>query len=328
MCLGFIREKQSFADAVHLFLINFVFCTFVMFWPTWPWEKGNQTKLKSPIARVWGMFILTLTAVVLFALVNYTKSLWSLLADVVSRYYANLTARLGLGFLHPAVFLTVNLGAQNYLFRRAQFAVVSTRKNLLGIYLTFMAMAYCFGIPAVMRLYFFTWIHLYNVTSATRRGQTWSVKYFAAWACMMSTSPLFSTVWNIIIFFSMSCVVSWLDDKYHTATHSRTDEGKNVRTLTGQKFVKQRSTFFLWLFALTGLITIVGQLHVSTSSIAAPETISNVFCKTDNQSQLECLVNVTYYNPAEPDTKKCFCETRSPGWDFCGSFTFYCWGHG
>merc|ERR1712032_684081 len=46
-----------------------------------------------------------------------------------------------------------------------------------------------------------------------------------------------------------------------------------------------------------------GQLHASTDSFSQPETISNVFCKTDNQSQLECLVNVTYYDPSEPETQ-------------------------
>ena len=191
-------------------------------------------------------------------------------------------------------------------------------------------MAYCFGIRTVLNLCFSTWIHLYMLTSATDHDQTWSVetwmvKTFTAWACMMRIGGLHvSMIWNAIIFPLMLFVVSWLHDQYHSNEYSPTDERKTVRTLTGQKFVKKKKKFFNYLFALTGLVTIVEQRYASTSSIAAPETISNVFCKTDNQRQLECLVNVTYYDPAGPDTRKCFCDTRSSEWDFCGSFIFYC----
>ena len=340
MFLGFIREGKSFASAVLLFLINFVFCAFVMCWPTWPWENRIHKKLEPRIPPA--CWVLTL-AVVLYGVGDTTHSLWTLLVDIVWQCYSYLTAKFGLGFLPPAVPFTFILGTINYAFRRAEFAVLSTTKNLLIIYLIFMAVAYCFGIPAVMLLVFFSWIHMRMVTSATDghtpapttpasttpasttpastttpahdHGQTkkwkWFVKIFTVWAFMMRTCSS----------FSLLCVVSWLHDWYEPPD---TDERKQVRTITGYEFVKKKSNFFICLFALTGLLTYAGQLRASTSSIAAPETISNVFCKNDNHSQIECLVNVTYYDPAASDTEKCFCDFHSHRWDFCGSFTLCC----
>jgi len=86
---------------------------------------------------------------------------------------------------------------------------------------------------------------------------------------------------------------------------------------TQLQFVRHKWRVFLVMFVSAALCT-MGQIHTSSPSTVQPETISHVFCKTNKETQLECLVNSTYFNPVEPEVKKCFCDSNSSEWDFCG----------
>ena len=86
---------------------------------------------------------------------------------------------------------------------------------------------------------------------------------------------------------------------------------------TQLEFVRHKWRVFSVMFAAAALCA-MGQMHTSSPSTVQPETISHVFCKTDSETQLECLVNTTYFNPFVSESQHCFCEYNSTGWDFCG----------
>ena len=91
---------------------------------------------------------------------------------------------------------------------------------------------------------------------------------------------------------------------------------------TQLEFVGRKWRVFSIIFAAAALCT-MGQICTTRPSTVQPETISHVFCKTYNETKLECLVNATYYNPSEPETEKCFCDTTSTEWDFCGALLLF-----
>ena len=87
------------------------------------------------------------------------------------------------------------------------------------------------------------------------------------------------------------------------------------------KFVQQRLKVFLFIVGVTTFCAF-GHVHPWPTRLeATAETTSTVFCKIDNTSQLECLVNTTYNNPftSEPED----CENDSQEWDYCGELVAY-----
>ena len=87
---------------------------------------------------------------------------------------------------------------------------------------------------------------------------------------------------------------------------------------TQMEFVKRKWRVFMFVFAAAALC-VMAQIGMAPSSSFEPETISHVFCKADNKTQLECLVNVTYHNPSKADAENNFCNFSSSEWEFCGA---------
>ena len=82
-------------------------------------------------------------------------------------------------------------------------------------------------------------------------------------------------------------------------------------------FVTRHLRVFLFIIFVSALVTM--HLLRCSDSTLEPETLSNVFCKIDNERQLECVVRVSYADPYEPE--QCRCNISSAEWDFCGAFS-------
>ena len=87
------------------------------------------------------------------------------------------------------------------------------------------------------------------------------------------------------------------------------------------QFVQRRRDVFFFIFIVAALST-MGLLCTDPFDFG-PETISNVFCKTDNERQLDCRVMVKYYDPAESAAEEPLCHCATDDWEFCGKF-FLC----
>ena len=88
------------------------------------------------------------------------------------------------------------------------------------------------------------------------------------------------------------------------------------------KFVQRKWREFMFVFAAAALC-VMAQIGMTSPSSIEPETVSHVFCKADNKTQLECLVNVAYHNPFEPESANSFCNLPSTEWDFCGALLLF-----
>ena len=124
---------------------------------------------------------------------------------------------------------------------------------------------------------------------------------------------------TVVTFFTFCELYKTISIWAHGEDHK--DDG-NYRFERGDANTQLESVRHKWrvfslIFSAAALCT-MGQLHTTPPSTVVPETISHVFCKMNNKTQLECVVNSTYYNPSEPKTHTCFCNSTAPEWDFCG----------
>ena len=91
---------------------------------------------------------------------------------------------------------------------------------------------------------------------------------------------------------------------------------------TQMEFVQRKWRGFMFVFAAAALC-VMAQIGMTSPSSIEPETVSHVFCKADNKTQLECLVNVIYHNPFESEPESSFCNFPSTEWDFCGALPLF-----
>ena len=127
---------------------------------------------------------------------------------------------------------------------------------------------------------------------------------------LLLTMTLFLLCFDIYKFASI-----WAHGENH-------NEGDTYRFERGDAntqfvFVARNWRVFSVVFAAAALCT-MGQMHTTPRYSIQPETISHLFCKTNNETQLECLVNAAYFNPSDSDSEKCFCDSNATEWDFCG----------
>jgi hypothetical protein len=113
-------------------------------------------------------------------------------------------------------------------------------------------------------------------------------------------------------------IIDWIDSK--TKVIVREDERERFfhrGTVTRQlDYIKAQGSIFL-VVTLMAIICTFGHL-TSYPTFHAPETMANVFCKSDPAKELHCRVNMTYVNPAH--TLEHW-KDKADEWDFCGSFT-------
>ena len=85
---------------------------------------------------------------------------------------------------------------------------------------------------------------------------------------------------------------------------------------TQMQFVKERLNVFVFIFVVSTLCT-SGQLHPWPTFDFGPESISTLFCKVDNTTQLECRVKTSFNDPytSEPG----HCDSCSTAWTNCGT---------
>lgn len=175
--------------------------------------------------------------------------------------------------------------------------------------------------------FFITW----NLTVQITYGQSskWMQWFFTALVavyCTKAVSYHFDIASPIGI-IAMVCAFGILYVKGTDWVHEETGNGPNVHDGSQERyfqrgsaqaqmqFIKQRLKVFLFIIAIAVLSTF-GQVRTWSALDFETDTSSNVFCKAENRTQLECLVNVSYYNPFAPDADNC--SSVGHQWDFCG----------
>ena len=99
--------------------------------------------------------------------------------------------------------------------------------------------------------------------------------------------------------------------------HERFFQRGNVQAQI--KYIKQQWHLFSFIVA-TATICSFGQFGPSFTHDAS-DTMGHAFCKVDRTKQLECRVNVTYFNPREFESEEDW-TSNSTEWDFCGVLSF------
>lgn len=186
----------------------------------------------------------------------------------------------------------------------------------------------CFGILPVLVFWLNVSLNLHMTYEGTFEWLRVFGRAFAAGCCTnlvayyCDIGSLFWTATLFVSIFGLHAVISaWVldgrdksllvDGDYNERFFQRGD------AKTQLDFVARKLKIFAFIFTVSALCTL-GQLRTSSSVAFDPETISNVFCKIDSKNQLECVVDVTYYDPAAPDADTCHCDLDSQEWDFCG----------
>ena len=309
--------------------INLLFCGFIMWLPTWPWES----KVLDPNSKPWTIFcprnctwLLPLILYVLFWLI-----LDQLAGNVTS--VMEIADKMTNGYLpYLKIFLPPILCVR----RRAELSVLCrSAKKPFAICGFMMLYMHFWNFFSMIAFFFSTWIYLWIVTSATTPCPKWIAKIVMASICALRVTadpsflqffhwPTFSTASFFCVFFRF---ISWLHDEYHQSMSLQTDdEKKDFRVIASWKFAKQRRRFFFCLFAVAAYIT--GWPHgISTresieNAFFSQLTISDVYCKFDKSGKPECLVNVTFDKSSEYESER-GCQD-SYGWDFCGSLPHPC----
>ena len=350
-------------------LETFLYTAFVMWWPSLPWRKWETitndkntnvcqkcTKAVFKFNFLW----LILYATLIFWLIGKTTDLRSLLAQVISGFYAGSF----LGYFPPAVFFVTILGTINYLFRRAQFKILHSWKVLLAIYGSLAVMMHSWGIASLLWLGFYSWLYLFFVTSETPAWQQWIVMICVACFCTVRALCFFPTwflvvvcvgAWAMLvqrrkelIFFSpfflaylvpslypsfLPLFVSVLFLIYSAHEHydhreGRDENRKDFSVIRERAFVRRKALSFFCLFAVTGLLTMEAKFCRFASSNIQSKAISNVYCKIDNVTDLSCLVDVQYFDLSDSlaaSNQRCKDDEYSQ-WEFCGrSQLTSCW---
>ena len=105
-----------------------------------------------------------------------------------------------------------------------------------------------------------------------------------------------------------------IHDEYNERFFQRGNEQAQMQ------YVTRHMHTFLILTAISAICTF-GQFGPSSTG-DVPEAMANVFCKVSSPKQLQCMVNVTYYDPAKSESGEQWTEDSSK-WDFCGSLPCY-----
>ena len=103
-----------------------------------------------------------------------------------------------------------------------------------------------------------------------------------------------------------------MHDGYHERFFQRGNEQAQMQ------YIKQQGLMFMFVTATAAICTF-GQF--GPASTYAPETMANVYCKGLPANEIQCLVNVTYYDPTKSETEELGIEDSSD-WDFCGSLLY------
>ena len=161
-----------------------------------------------------------------------------------------------------------------------------------------------------------------NLVSSIFLDRAFVAGFAAKWICYHCNISSFLLI--IVLFGTLRQVCqaasAWAHGEHHKVNQTYRFERGDANTQL--EFVKHKWRVFMLMFVSAAFCS-MGQIHTASPSTTVPESISYIFCKMDRDTQLECVVNTTYFNPSASEAQKCFCDSTSSEWAFCGEFITY-----
>ena len=297
---------KSFFAILSFFLL--------LWWPGRSWEITTRKRESLESCHTFVSFVFGL--VVLIGGLLKKAAMFTVLKETFSALYCGLTDSV------PEIAVIMSLA----------FAICISSpqmdfKSRLVLYVFLLVITYYVSILELSIFFFIFSLNMYDTYGQTSNVQRWLLMLFTASCFERLISDyigLMFTVWKVILFViivqAYAVATRWVHGNNDVAVlvehgyRERFFQRGNAKVQFD--FVTRNLRVFSFIIFVSALVT-VDLLRCSDSTLA-PETISNVFCKIDNERQLECVVQVSYADPYEPE--KCQCNISSAEWDFCGVF--------
>ena len=313
--------KSIFADYGKPFFANLSFFL-LLWWPSRPWEITTSKRQHWSAAYCQTFVYFAFGIVVLLAGFFYKAGISTFATTIFSALYYRLTDYV------PEIAITIFLPLA-LCISSPQIDV----KPRVALYVFLLVIIYYVGILTLLLFCVIFFANIYDTYGPTSKVRRYLVRTFTTSCCSALISDyigLMSTIWKVILFYiivQMHVVATrWVHGFNDFAVLVEHDYRERFfrrgNAKTQIDFVTRHLRVFLFIIFVSALCTM--DLLRCSDFTPEPETVSNVFCKIDNERQLECLVQVSYADPYAYEPEKCQCSNISSAeWDFCGVFALH-----
>ena len=338
--------------AILTWLICQPFFVMILLWPSrqWKMEASKTTRLppvldnafnkyiKEPFDRWYerayrnfyeNVIIRVAPGQVVGALVFIVYYLWTvsgiptMLLKAVSLFCLSFTEALP-GFIVPVVPVVTPLLPFAVCIREFWRMPIPT---MIAMYVFMAGMTYLYDFSYLVHFLITFTINLQITYGKTSAWQRRFVRTFVGVFCTQAISHYFGIVslWMILgVKRGVDMLYTSIDERIHKKKKNTVFVRGQFQTRyfprgvaqTQMQFVKERLNVFVFIFVVSTLCT-SGQLHPWPTFDFGPDTISTLFCKVDNTTQLECHVKTSFNDPytSEPG----HCDNTSKEWTYCGT---------